>query len=117
MPHCKRHSGEAAVPAFQAYVCLLQIGGELLHISLAMLVAALFFLLFVWDAIVYENAFELVASSILAVVVAVRVLYFVVSAAAIRGPPCMLLHVLCGLQHAGCTVAVRTNRAPDLCAH
>ena len=30
------------MPALQAWLCLLQIGGELLHISLAMLVAALF---------------------------------------------------------------------------
>ena len=92
--------------ALQAYVCLLQIEGELLHISLAMLVAALFFLLFVWDAIVYENAFELMASSILAVVVAVRVLYFVVSAAAFLWCCTHVAACLCGLQHAGCIVAV-----------
>ena len=87
MPRHKQLAGHIETPALQADVCPLQIGGELLHISLAMLVAALFFLLFVWDAIVYENAFELVASSILAVVVAVRVLYFVVSAAATHGAP------------------------------
>ena len=77
-----------------------------------MLVAALFFLLFVWDAIVYENAFELMASSVLAVVVAVRVLYFVVSAAALRGAPHILLHVRVAFSMRAALWQCPTGRAP-----
>ncbi|KAK9811688.1 hypothetical protein WJX72_008422 [[Myrmecia] bisecta] len=57
----------------------LVVGGELLHITLAMLVTGLFFLLFVWDAIVHENAFELLASMVLGLLVVGRVLYFVIA--------------------------------------
>ena len=109
--------GRIEAPALQACVCPLQIEGELLHISLAMLVAALFFLLFVWDAIVYENAFELMASSMLAVVVAVRVLYFVVSAAATRGVPLMLLPVCVASSMLAALRQCPTGRASESRAH
>lgn len=52
---------------------------ELLHISLVMLVTAIFYLWFAWDAIVFENAFELAACGVLGVAVCARIIYFVVS--------------------------------------
>lgn len=51
---------------------------ELLHISLVMLVTALFYLWFAWDAIVFENAFELAACGVLGLAVCARIIYFVV---------------------------------------
>ena len=53
---------------------------ELLHISLVMLVTALFYLWFAWDAIVFENAFELAACGVLGLAVCARIIYFVVRA-------------------------------------
>ena len=52
--------------------------GELLHISLVMLVTSIFFLWFAWDAIICENAFELLASGVLGLAVCARIIYFVV---------------------------------------
>lgn len=52
---------------------------ELLHISLVMLVTAIFYLWFAWDAIVFENAFELVACGVLGLAVCARIIYYVVS--------------------------------------
>ena len=53
-------------------------GDEFRHIVLAMLVTAIFFLLFVFDAIIRENAFGLLASMVMAACVAGRVVYYVV---------------------------------------
>ena len=52
--------------------------GELLHISLVMLVTSIFFLWFAWDAIICENAFALLASGVLGLAVCARIIYFVV---------------------------------------
>ncbi|DBA89209.1 hypothetical protein WJX77_000076 [Trebouxia sp. C0004] len=51
--------------------------GELLHISLVMLLTSIFFLWFAWDAIVCENAFELIASAVLGLAVCARIIFFV----------------------------------------
>lgn len=62
--------------------CTLQMqktNAELLHISLVMLVTAIFYLWFAWDAIVFENAFELAACGVLGLAVCARIIYFVVS--------------------------------------
>lgn len=59
-------------------LCIFQ-GDEFRHIVLAMLVTAIFFLLFVFDAIIRENAFGLLASMVMAACVAGRVVYYVVS--------------------------------------
>lgn len=52
--------------------------GELLHISLVMLVTSIFFLWFAWDAIICENAFALLASGVLGLAVCARIIYYVV---------------------------------------
>ena len=44
-----------------------------------MLVTAIFYLWFAWDAIVFENAFELAACGVLGLAVCARIIYFVVS--------------------------------------
>lgn len=51
---------------------------EHLHVVLAMLVSGIFWVAFVIDAISQENDFELLACIFLTVVMAARVLYFVV---------------------------------------
>lgn len=43
-----------------------------------MLVTSIFFLWFAWDAIICENAFELLASGVLGLAVCARIIYFVV---------------------------------------
>ena len=60
------------------FSCFLQ-GGDFLHVLLAMLVTSVFFLWFVVSAIVHENAYELLITTVLSAVIAVRVVYFVVS--------------------------------------
>ena len=57
---------------------LQKTSGELLHISLVMLLTSIFYLWFAWDAIVCENAFELIASAVLGAAVCARIIYFVV---------------------------------------
>lgn len=52
-----------------------------------MLITSVFFLLFAWDSIVQENAFELLASMVLVGAVAARVFYYVVRS----HQPCPLL--------------------------
>ena len=69
-------------------------GDEYRHIVLAMLVTAIFFILFVFDAIIRENAFGLLASMILAICVAGRVVYYVVSIPRCLAPVCRV----CALQ-------------------
>lgn len=54
-------------------------GGDFLHVLLAMLVTSVFFLWFVISAIVHENAYELLITTVLSAMIAVRVVYFVVS--------------------------------------
>lgn len=51
---------------------------EHLHVVLGMLVTSVFLVVFVVDAIFQENDFELLASLLLTVVVAGRVIYFMV---------------------------------------
>ena len=63
-----------SVPA----LTLQKTNGELLHISLVMLLTSIFYLWFAWDAIVCENAFELIASAVLGAAVCARIIYFVV---------------------------------------
>ena len=63
---------------FRGSLCLQGTTGELLHISLVMLLTSIFFLWFAWDAIVCENAFELIASAVLGLAVCARIIFFVV---------------------------------------
>ena len=74
--------------------------GELLHISLVMLVTSIFFLWFAWDAIICENAFALLASGVLGLAVCARIIYFVV-----RRTVSLPIYAPCLLQHliASCT--------------
>lgn len=65
--------------------------GELLHISLVMLVTSIFFLWFAWDAIICENAFELLASGVLGLAVCARIIYFVVR----RSVSLLTIHCKC----------------------
>ena len=77
--------------------------GELLHISLVMLVTSIFFLWFAWDAIICENAFALLASGLLGLAVCARIIYFVVrrSVSLPTYAASLLLHVvsLCTSAH------------------
>lgn len=67
------------VAQHQKLFCAVQsTQGELLHISLVMLVTAIFFLWFAWDAIICENAFELIAAGVLGLAVCARIIYFVI---------------------------------------
>lgn len=52
---------------------------EHLHVVLAMLVSAIFWLIFVVDAISQENDFELLACIFLTIVMAARAIYFLVN--------------------------------------
>jgi len=67
-----------SIVRLQGLNCLQGTTGELLHISLVMLLTSIFFLWFAWDAIVCENAFELIASAVLGLAVCARIIFFVV---------------------------------------
>ena len=61
--------------------CLLLQGQELLHVLLAELVSAAFFVWLAFDSVYHENAFEVLASAVVASCIAARILYFMVSPA------------------------------------
>ena len=69
---------------------LQKTNGELLHISLVMLLTSIFYLWFAWDAIVCENAFELIASAVLGAAVCARIIYFVVGSSTHAHLACLL---------------------------
>ena len=91
-------------------------GDEFRHIVLAMLVTAIFFLLFVFDAIIRENAFGLLASMVMAACVAGRVVYYVVRtelpcSPAQQAPAYLILFSVCSFA-SYCTGASTCSELP-----